>query len=273
MKFNLKNISFILVIVLTVGVLAACTPQEQVQNNEVLIEDLILATGYLESTSMEYNSSAEIGNKYYAIFDLHKPIDVYGGDNLKLEVEDKELFDSLEEDEFYIFSYNENNIIRAIDTDYYLKGLVENSMVEDPDDDHPFLKEIVSGDKISTDGLTLLDEYIIDFNGDGYEEIIGMYVAAERDDNGEIMWDDGQRWVLVVHVDNKDYVLYDDYVQLGSIQFNVFTADDDFNIVTKSVRTASLDLSQYKYNETNDSFILTIPYSVGGNVNMLYSSK
>ena len=258
MKFNLKNISLILVVVLSIGLLAGCTPQEP-KVEDLVKEDLTLNSGFLESKSEE-------NHKNYVTIAVNK-------DTLKLEVEDDGMFASLDEDEFYIFAYNNDNITRSIQRDPYLKDLVENSMSENPDDDHDFLQEIVFEDKISMDGLTLLDEYIIDFNSDGYEEVTAMYVAAERDDNGEIMWDDGQRWVLVVHGDNKDYVLYDDYVQLGSIQFNVFTADDNFNIVTKSVRTASLDISQYRYEEANDSFIQTIPYSVSGNVNMLHSSK
>lgn len=258
MKFNFKNISLILIVVLTVGLLAGCTPQES-KIEDVVKEDLTLNSGFLESKSEE-------NDKNYVTIAVNK-------DTLKLEVEDDGIFTSLEEDEFYIFAYNNDNITRSIQKDSYLKDLVENSMSENPDNNHPFLQEIVAEDVISMDGLTLLDEYIIDFNSDGYDEKIAMYVAAERNDSGEIMWDDGQRWVLVVHGDNKDYVLYDDYVQLGSIQFNVFTANDEFNIVTKSVRTASLDVSQYKYNESNDSFIQTIPYSVDGNVNMLHSSK
>ncbi|NLY47005.1 MAG: hypothetical protein GX053_13600 [Tissierella sp.] len=257
MKFSLKNISLILVVVLSIGLLAGCTPQESTQNNEGIFEDLTLTTGFT-------NSKSEEDGKNFIVIDARDQ-------DLKLEVVDEDLFASLEEDEFYIFAYNDENILRNIQKDLDLKDLVENS--EEDGNNHPVLQEIAAGDKISMDGLTLLDEYIIDFNGDGHDEVIAMYVAAERDDNGEIMWDDGQRWVFVVHGDNKDYVLYDDYVQLGSIQFNVFTSNDEFSIVTKSVRTASLDISEYRYDETNDSFIQTIPYSVSGNVNMLHSSK
>lgn len=253
MKFNLKNISLILVVVLAIGLLAGCTPQEQ-PKNEGIIEDLTLAIGYAKSLVEEDGMN-------FVVIEVE-------GEDLKLGLEDEDLFATLEEDEFYIFAYNKDHIARSIQKDLHLKDLVE-----DEDDEDNFLQEIVPEDIISIDGLTLIDEYIIDFNSDDYDEKIAMYVAADRDDSGEIMWDDGQRWVLVVHGDNKDYVLYDDYVQLGSIQFNVFTADDEFNIVTKSVRTASLDISQYRYDETNDSFIQTVPYSVDGNVNMLHSSK
>ena len=253
MRHNLKNISLILLVILAIGLLAGCTPKEP-SKNEVLIEDLTLATGYAKSL-------VEKDGMNFVVIEVE-------GEDLELELEDEDLFASLEENEFYIFAYNKDRIARSIKRDHYLKNLVENGM-----DGDSFIQEIVADEIISLDGLTLLDEYIIDFNSDSYDEKIAMYVAAGLDDNGEIMWDDGQRWVLVVHGDNKDYVLYDDYVQLGSIQFNVFTADDDFNIVTKSIGTASLDISQYKYDEANDSFIQTVPYSANGNVNMLYNSN
>ncbi|MDR7871108.1 MAG: hypothetical protein RIN55_09630 [Tissierellaceae bacterium] len=257
MKLNLKSISLVLVLVISIGLLAGCT-REEPQKDETVIEDLTLATGFIQSKSEE-------DGKSFIEFSVE-------GEDLKLEVVDESLFDSLEEDEFYIFSYNKDSLLRNVQRDIYLRDLVKNSMDKEDEDEH-FLQEITSEDAISLDGLTLLDEYIFDFNSDGYEEIIAMYVAAERDDKGEIMWDDGQRWVLVAHGDNKDYVLYDDYVQLGSVQFNVFTDDDEFYIVTKSVRTASLTICEYKYDKAKDVFIQSMPYDVDGNVNMLHSSK
>ena len=53
MKLNLKNISLILVAMLTIGILVACSPQESPQDNEVMTEDLTLATGYAQSKSQE----------------------------------------------------------------------------------------------------------------------------------------------------------------------------------------------------------------------------
>lgn len=257
MKFNLKNISIILVVILAIGLMVACTPQEP-QDNDGIKEDLTLNVGFLESKSVE-------DDKNYITIAVNS-------DNLKLEVKDQGSFDSLTEDEFYIFSYNADNIVRDIQTDSYLKDVVENSMEQGIDED-TIVEEIKTENPISLDGLTLLDEYIIDFNEDGLDEKISMYVAAERGSDGEIMWDDGQRWVLVIHGDNKDYVLYDDYVQLGTIKFNVLTDDDEFYITTTSVRTASLTVSQYKYDSENDLFLKTLPLNVDGNVNMLHSSN
>lgn len=255
---NLKYIGLALVIIIAFGLLAGCTPQESLPQDDMLREDLSLNFGFSESKSVE-------NDKNYITIAVN-------GDYLKLEVENQALFDSLTEDEFYIFSYNEDNVLRDIQIDPYLKDVVENSMKQGIDEDI-IEEEIRTRSPISLEGLTMLDEYIYDFNEDGYDEKISMYVSAQRDSRGEIMWDDGQRWVLVIHGENKDYVLYDDYVQLGSIQFNVFTDDDGFYITTISPRTASLTVTQYKYIKSEDSFIQTIPYLIDGNVNMLHNSN
>lgn len=127
-------------------------------------------------------------------------------------------------------------------------------------------------DKVNVDNLSLLDEFVFDLDKDGVDEKIGMYTAAEKDTNGEIAWDDGQNWLFIVQDTDKDYVLVDEYVQIGSIDFNIYTIDDDFYITTYSARTASLSLNLYHYDNENDSFIMTVPFNASGNVNMLKSS-
>lgn len=127
-------------------------------------------------------------------------------------------------------------------------------------------------DKVDVDNLSLLDEFAFDFDSDGVEEKIGMYTAAGKDSNGEIAWDDGQKWLFIVQDTDKDYVLVDEYVQLGKIDFNIYTIEDDFYITTNSARTASLTLNLYHYDRENDNFIMTVPFNTSGNVNMLKSS-
>lgn len=127
-------------------------------------------------------------------------------------------------------------------------------------------------EKLNVDNLTVLDEYDFDFDKDGNEEKIAMYTVAQRDSNGNIAWDDGQDWKFIVHGTDKDYVLVDEYVQLGSINFNIYTIEDEFYIATYSARTASLVLNIYHYDRELDSFVMITPYKTEGNVNMIKSS-
>lgn len=280
MKFKTKSIGLILVIILSIGLLLACSKEEP-QDNEVIKEDLSLNVGFLESKSQE-------DDKNYITIAINE-------DSLKLEVEDQGIYDSLSEDEFYMFSYNDDDVLKDIQTESYLKAIIEESMkegIEDPEEDkveeddkeeedvdkedntdNKLVGEVKPSSLVSIDGVTLLDEYIFDFNEDGYQEIIAMYVAADRDDDNQIIWDDGQRWLFVVHGDNKDYVLFDDHVQLGTVEFNVFTEGGKFYINTISARTASLTVSQFEYDSARDVFLKTIPLDVSGNVNMLHISS
>lgn len=131
---------------------------------------------------------------------------------------------------------------------------------------------IEATDKVDVTGLSLLDSYIIDFDNNGTDETISLYTAAEKDSNGEIMWDDGQKWKLLVEGTDTDYVLFDDYVQLGSIKFYVYTSDDDFYITTIQTSTASLNLTEYSFNKESNSFISNVKFETSGNVNMIHSS-
>lgn len=148
---------------------------------------------------------------------------------------------------------------------------------EDPQDNKDPVKEpegiiVEATDKIDVTGLSLLDSYIIDFDNNGTDETISLYTAAEKDSNGEIMWDDGQNWQLLVEGTDTDYVLFDDYVQLGSIKFYVYTSDDDFYITTIQTSTASLKLTEYHFHKESNSFISNVRFETNGNVNMLYFS-
>lgn len=148
---------------------------------------------------------------------------------------------------------------------------------DDPQDNKDPVKEpegiiIEVTDKVDITGLSLLDSYKIDINGDGNEEIIAMYVNAEQGPDGEIYWDDGQNWLFLVQDTDKDYVLFSDYVQLGSIKFHIYTSDDDFKITTIQTSTASLKLTEYSFHKESNSFVSNVKFETSGNVNMLHSS-
>ncbi len=252
MKFKNRNIGLILIIVLTISLLSACTPKT---SEPVADEILLQNAGFTVMKKVENDKNLfEIGNN---------------GSTISLEVRDKDVYDSIEENEFYIYTYNSENILKSLSKNDTIKGPVINSMGQG---NEPITNEISPVDKVSVEGLTLLDEYEFDFNGDNIMEKINMYTAAERAENGEIMWDDGQRWLFVVHGGDKDYVLFDDYVQLGVINSYVYTIDQNFYITTLSSGTANLTLKSYLYSSSDDMFLETIPFNTDGNVNMLHSS-
>lgn len=132
---------------------------------------------------------------------------------------------------------------------------------------------ITAQEKVAVEEYSLLGIYDIDINQDEKEESIALYTAAETDQDGEIIWDDGQNWSLIVHGQDEDHVLFDQYVQIGSIQFYVFTVDDMFHIVTTQNTTAGLKVVEYVFDKDNNDFTQKTRYEASGNVNMLHVSK
>lgn len=144
---------------------------------------------------------------------------------------------------------------------------LENEETNKPIDE---TKEIVySQEKVNVSELTLLDSFIYDFDKDEVDEEISLYTSAQKDSNGEIMWDDGQIFKLIVHDENKDYVIFDEYVQLGKVDYYVYIENEIFTITVLSPRTASFTVTDYFYDETSNGFIKEKVIEKISDVNML----
>ena len=75
------------------------------------------------------------------------------------------------------------------------------------------------GTDITWSPRTLLDSAIADVDRDGMAERVELFAAVERDRQGRVMFDDGQRWALLVRDGADVYSLFDGFVQLGRIDF------------------------------------------------------
>lgn len=70
-----------------------------------------------------------------------------------------------------------------------------------------------------TQGMTRLDVRAIHLTRDKLA-VLELYVDAQLDDKGEIMYDDGQEWALVVRDGDAMYPLFEKkYVQIGEVSF------------------------------------------------------
>ena len=252
MKINSRNISKVLILVLAISFLSACTHKNvQPVDNGLLLQNV----GFVGAkTSKDGKNFVEIDTK---------------ADKLELEILDQTIYDSIQEKDFYIFAYNEDKVLKALNKSPHLEELIQKTEIPDEEPEGIIISPV---DKLPVEDLTILDEYEFDFNGDNIMEKVNMYTTAEKAPNGEIMWDDGQRWLLVVHGQDKDYVLFDDYVQLGNITNYIYTIEEDFYIATITSGTANLTLKSYMYSSENDTFIENIKFNTKGNVNMLHSS-
>lgn len=131
-------------------------------------------------------------------------------------------------------------------------------------------KEVISSSQEEDfSQLTLLESFNYDYDLDGTEEAINLYTSAQKNSDGEIMWDDGQIFKLIIHDDDKIFILFDEYVQLGKINYYVYLENDIFTITVISPRTASFTVTDYVFDKDTNSFLVNRLIEKIADINML----
>jgi hypothetical protein len=115
----------------------------------------------------------------------------------------------------------------------------------------------ISSESIDTKSMTKLDEFTYDLDSDNSEEKIELYTAAGRNENGEMLWDDGQKWLLVVWDGEKAYPVLSEYVQLGSVYFTISNngVGEAANINVIINTGAGHSLRVYTFSKDRDGFL------------------
>ncbi len=166
-----------------------------------------------------------------------------------------------------ILLFENNNIqtneIKTITTSSSEKTEENKESEENKVDNQKKTMIFASDKKISTENLTLLDSYSVDVNKDGLEDVIEMYTSAMRNSNGEMMWDDGQNWLLIVKEKDHVYVLFEGYVQLGTIKYRVFTEGEQniFHLLAIRTGSAEMVITDYIYNKEDNGFEQKVIYN------------
>lgn len=167
---------------------------------------------------------------------------------------------------FYISSFS-NKPLRTITknrviTKYvYKKSNNKDTTKNNPSDNdiETSVKPISSSDisNLASKDWTVTENYSTDIDNDGKKEEIKLQVAAGKDENGKIAWNDGQKWALNVYKDNKVYTLFEKFLQMGEYHIIVGTNLDDnsIEIGLLNVNQCGLSLQAFKYNKTNDNFL------------------
>jgi len=101
---------------------------------------------------------------------------------------------------------------------------------------------------------TLYKTTTLDTDGDGEEEVIELYVNAGKTEDGLYAWDDGQTWLLVVKDGEKTYPLFDDFVQLGSIDFSTAQFDGKPGIVMIMRSHSDRIVRKFTYNKDDNGY-------------------
>lgn len=101
-----------------------------------------------------------------------------------------------------------------------------------------------------TDGFTLINRYE---SCNDKKQSVELYVNAEKGPDGEIIFDDGQEWIILFSDSNKEYVLFDERIQLGKIDAHIYEAEEDgvwkTRVMTILTATAGIKVIDYTINE------------------------
>ena len=113
--------------------------------------------------------------------------------------------------------------------------------------------------------LTLSD-YEGDLDGDGSPEKLQLLVRADRSpEDGEIAWDDGQPWLLLVADGGDYYPVFSKYVQLGAVYFSVYEDSEGQAEIEVLVTTgAGLGLSAVTFNTVKRGYRVEEVYASKG---------
>ncbi len=134
-------------------------------------------------------------------------------------------------------------------------------------------KEVANQDKefYGVDGTDVTTEgyrSIATVNLLNREGRVTLYTDAEVTEEGEVLWDDGQQFMLVAEVNGNTFPLFQEYVQIGQPTFYVLEEDGVLKIVNVVVQTAGVHIYEYRYNDDSTSFEVRDIYHTTGNGNV-----
>ncbi|MEH7345636.1 hypothetical protein V7122_17465 [Bacillus sp. JJ1532] len=117
---------------------------------------------------------------------------------------------------------------------------------------------------------SLYKETTLDIDQDGEEEIIELYVNARKMENGLFAWDDGETWLLVVKDGEKTYPLFDNFVQLGSVDISTTTFDRKPGIVMLETWHSDIFIHKFIFDHEAKGFVKETFYKKE-NINQQYN--
>ena len=108
--------------------------------------------------------------------------------------------------------------------------------------------------QFASNGLAVYSE--CPFTYDGNEWQLQTLVPEDTLIDGELVMDDREHFMILVTSGENTYILFDDDVQLGMPEADVFTDEqNELHVVIRDVRTACYRVIDYIYDSEENKFI------------------
>lgn len=181
---------------------------------------------------------------------------------LKLDASDIENFDSITKGSEYEIEYDANHLIVKMDLiEAEVPGEKEEEVIKEPG------VLIYPIDKVDRAGLNVVSETdTSDFTNSEILKVV-LYTNAAKGEDGAFQYDDSNYFMLIAETETQDYILFEETIQLGKINYSAFMQDGELNISVLYTATADVSFNVYTFDGTG--FTEQNYYKGSGNINMI----
>ena len=108
--------------------------------------------------------------------------------------------------------------------------------------------------KGNTEGMEIYSS--CSFTYDEKEFVVSTLVPKDMLEQGELMLDDKGHVLIQIVCQNDSYILFDDTVQLGIPEADVWTDEqDNLHVVLRDIRTAKYQVTDFIYDSENKEWV------------------
>ena len=108
--------------------------------------------------------------------------------------------------------------------------------------------------KGNTEGMEIYSS--CSFTYDEKEFVVSTLVPKDMLEQGELMLDDQGHVLIQIVCQNDSYILFDDTVQLGIPEADVWTDEqDNLHVVLRDIRTAKYQVTDFIYDSENKEWV------------------
>jgi len=172
--------------------------------------------------------------------------------------------------EYYYYPYVE-------DFDALRKGYERYYALFEQSGEEPHIEWITPVESIDVDGMNLISQTDNLYFVADSDAKISLFVRAEKNDDGDFVFDDGQDWLLVMETSLGYFPLFPRArIQLGRIDYTVFnaysgSAYDIFHVLVTKTQGAGIEMYEAVFDSDEQAFQINPVYQYG-NINYMGTS-